>query len=533
MPATISKGAIVTSNRKKKGDEDEEFSEKNVTLTRDNATKQIIIPDSMSVKEAIAWLVRKDREEENEIAINHQFECFPLDGAVAFRDALDEIFGYVESVSVPPTWFTPKQPPVMIGVPVGFDKIRQVPWGRVQIPGIEGHLETSYSYTPGVGPKFVLLGETKQRHQYEIQRIVEKTREKLKQQSIYKGKAITIDLAWMRDGSKFNPMAHSPKFNIPVDTVREEELIFSTEVQRDVELGLFTPIEQVDQCRKHGIPIRRGVMMAGPYGTGKTLTAYVTAKKAVNNGFTFIYLKSVLDLAQGFQFARMYAPAVIFAEDVDQVFQGDRSEEMNAVLNAFDGVDGKSSEIITVLTTNHLERITQAALRPGRCDTLVQVTLPDEDAAVRLVMLYARGQLDPKSDLAPVGKFLSGHFPAEIRECVERAKLATIRRMTVAGLLKSKDATIEGHVTADDIIASARAMANQHALLQPQAEDKRNVAEKLMASFAAELGPHVKGAAALAVKALSDLRVKPSDILEAATAVVDKGDDKSDEDDAS
>ena len=273
--------------------------------------------------------------------------------------------------------------------------------------------------------------------------------------------------------------------------------------------------------------------MAGPYGTGKTLTAYVTAKKAVNNGFTFIYLKSVLDLAQGFQFARMYAPAVIFAEDVDQVFQGDRSEEMNAVLNAFDGVDGKSSEIITVLTTNHLERITQAALRPGRCDTLVQVTLPDEDAAVRLVMLYARGQLDPKSDLAPVGKFLSGHFPAEIRECVERAKLATIRRMTVAGLLKSKDATIEGHVTADDIIASARAMANQHALLQPQAEDKRNVAEKLMASFAAVLGPHVKGAAALAVKALSDLRVKPSDILEAATAVVDKGDDKSDEDDAS
>jgi SpoVK/Ycf46/Vps4 family AAA+-type ATPase len=120
-----------------------------------------------------------------------------------------------------------------------------------------------------------------------------------------------------------------------------------------------------------------GILLAGDPGVGKTLTAYVTAKKAVDHGWTFVYLSHAADLANGIRFALQYAPCVLFVEDLDRIVAGDdRTEEIDDVLNSFDGVDSKDKELITVLTTNHLEKIPGVALRPGRCDTLVVVTAP-------------------------------------------------------------------------------------------------------------------------------------------------------------
>lgn len=222
--------------------------------------------------------------------------------------------------------------------------------------------------------------------------------------------------------------------------------------------------------------MKRGVLLAGDYGTGKTLTAYVTALKAVRSGFTFIYLSSVKDLAMAFEFAKQYAPAVIFSEDVDRVLGGqERTEEIDAVLNSFDGVDSKDQEIITVLTTNHLDRLTKAVLRPGRCDTLVEVTRPDADAASRLVKLYGRNLLAPETDYDAIGSSLADHLPAEIREAVERAKLAAIARLSIEDRV---DEGIEGKVTEQDVIAATGAMSAQHEMLIPKDQDTRTPIER-------------------------------------------------------
>jgi SpoVK/Ycf46/Vps4 family AAA+-type ATPase len=75
----------------------------------------------------------------------------------------------------------------------------------------------------------------------------------------------------------------------------------------------------------HKVPLKRGVLLEGPYGTGKTLTAFVTAKKCVENGWTFIMLDRVAALKEALTFARMYAPAVVFAEDIDRSVEGERT----------------------------------------------------------------------------------------------------------------------------------------------------------------------------------------------------------------
>jgi len=498
---------------------------KDVDIIHDPQIKQIVLPSKMTEKEAIEWLERKDRENDKEIAVHYEIDCFPLDGAVALRKALDTIYGFVQSVATP-TWFG-DQPPVMIGVPIGppnaagVEETVQVPWGRINIPGVSGYLNTSMATNPH--PKFIVNGKVKQRHKEEIADIITKTKEFLKTHSIYKGKAIRLDLSWKRNGQNFDPMVDAPKFTIPTEKVVEEDLIFPAEVQMDIELGLFTPIEQADHCRKHGIPLKRGVLLAGPYGCGKTLTAFVTAKKAIRNGFTFIYLSNVLDLAAGLKFAAQYAPAVLFAEDVDRTMEGDtRTEKIDTILNQFDGVDTKNGELITVLTTNHPEKLSQAILRPGRIDTLVVVAKPDAAAAARLVHLYGRGLINKEADFQRIGEALADHIPAEIREAVERAKLAAIRRLSKAGQLPP-DGSIEGHVLEQDVLTAVHAMKAQHKLLQPKNIDKRTPVEKCAHILGNTIADAINNGshrnAAVAVRLLQEMGLPAYDVATAAQSL--------------
>jgi transitional endoplasmic reticulum ATPase len=414
---------------------------------------QIVLPEGMDFDEGIKWLERRKIEDEREVVIDERVDAFPLDGAFAFHKAISQKYGFSGLVPTP-GFFGPK-PPAMVGVAVDVDETVQVPWGRLQIPGIDGYLQTLVNHKDG-RQVFVIGGVIRQKHKKEVAELAKMTREIVKKESIYRGKAIKITFPEL-DSNDFDPTSHQPKF-LDTRNVAEEELIFSEDVAVLVRDSLFTPIERTDQCRKFKIPLKRGILLEGPYGTGKTLTAYVTAKKAVENGWTFIYLNSVRELQQAIFFAQQYGPAVIFAEDIDQVLKGDRDDEMNQVLNTIDGIDTKSSEVIVVLTTNHVENINPAMLRPGRLDAVVPVRPPDSEAVTRLIKLYARGLISENEDLSEVSTLLHGHIPAVIREVVERSKLSAVSR------LKSGE---ELSLTRQDLVIAAKSMKAQVALINP------------------------------------------------------------------
>lgn len=418
----------------------------------------IIDGKPMSFDSAIEWLMRKKKEEEQDHAVRHEIQCSPFDGVVAFQKAMAEIYGWVEGVPIP-GFFGPR-PPVMVGIPVTHDKKINVPFGRFEIPGITGYVETSIDMynTP---PKFIIGGVVKKKHAEAIRELADLTETFLKKESIYKGKAIKINFDWM-ENEDFNVMRDAPQF-MDLQGAKEDELIFGEEVMAALNIGLFTPIEKSDSCRKFQIPLKRGILLHGPYGTGKTMSAYVTALKAARNGWTFVYLDSVADLKEGLKFAAQYAPAIVFAEDIDRVITGARSIKIDEVLNILDGVDTKGAEIITVLTTNHLENINPAMLRPGRLDTLVEVSPPDAIAASRLVDLYGRGLLEEGVSLEKIGKELAGNIPAVIREVVERAKISAIGRV---------GDDIQGHVLEQDILNATKAMKNHMSVLNRKQEDK-------------------------------------------------------------
>ena len=261
-----------------------------------------------------------------------------------------------------------------------------------------------------------------------------------------------------------------------------------------VDVTLFTPIEHTNECRRQNIPLKRGILLEGPYGVGKTLTATVTAKKCTENGWTFIYLEKVDELPQALEFARQYQPSVIFAEDIDQVLANPdkRDEAVNDILNSIDGIESKGVEVITVLTTNNVQNITQAMLRPGRIDTVVPVRAPDAQAAIRMVQLFAGARLAEGQDLTQVGVLLNGKIPAVIREVVERSKLSAVRRSAGTGSLQ---------IVAADIEVAANGMFAHQKLLEPKPQDTRDESVRAADTLGTTLGDKVIDAVKLLVKA--------------------------------
>jgi transitional endoplasmic reticulum ATPase len=178
----------------------------------------------------------------------------------------------------------------------------------------------------------------------------------------------------------------------------------------------------------------------------------------------------VIGLHEAYRFARRYAPAVIFVEDIDRVTEGGRSVKVDDILNNCDGIESKSLEVITIFTTNHVENIQKAMIRPGRIDVVLHIGAPDAVAAARLIREYSKDILAPGEDITEASQIMAGNIPAMIREIVERAKLYCINRSTD---------TTEVLLTNRDLVEATKLMQGHMDLLKPSTDAIISVEEQV------------------------------------------------------
>ena len=433
---------------------------------------KMILPEKIDFKDAIDVLHAKMIEEEEVIMINETVDAFVWDGALAMVKAMEEMYGFaIAKTKVTQSFFgEQKEPPRMISVEVGFNKTALVPWGRFHMPGIEeGYVETGVTEKKGRAV-FAVQASVKRKYEHTIHALIDKTREFVAKESIYKGQAFKIRF---KDDEGVNLPMPMPNF-LDMSAVNPNEIVFSSDVEGAIDTSLFTPIEHCEECRTHNIPLKRGVLLSGDYGTGKTLVAYATARKCIDNNWTFIYVERADEISQVIKFAHQYQPCVIFCEDIDRVVQGERSIAMDDILNIIDGIEAKNTELMVVLTTNHVEKINKAMLRPGRLDAVINVTAPDADAVEKLIRVYGRELIPVDEDLSGVGEHLEGRIPAVIRECVERAKLSALKYGD-----KGKELSVSGKAMLDAAIG----MKNQLELLEKKAKDQPSTLELFGATF--------------------------------------------------
>lgn len=194
-----------------------------------------------------------------------------------------------------------------------------------------------------------------------------------KENSLFRGRIVATS---SNDGFEF----------IPTDGVTWDDVVLHPDTQESVDNFLRAPIRYRERLAKLGQSMRRGVLLAGKYGTGKTMLAKATATECEPNGVTFIMVRPehLEQLPRVLEIARHYEPCVVFCEDIDKIVTNNRTHEADAILNTLDGVQ-KIGEVMVIFTTNHIENISQALQRPGRCDEIIHIGPADAENRVRHV----------------------------------------------------------------------------------------------------------------------------------------------------
>jgi transitional endoplasmic reticulum ATPase len=426
-PVSMNK-AIPTNNGKKTTKEEEKEIPRRPSF--EYKGDKLIIPENMSLDEVRDAVDAQIEEDSVQVTINEPVNAFPLDGAVALWTVLQRKFGWTHLKPTETMWGS--YPPTMLGVEIDFERRIQVPWGHIEVPNIEGRFSTGCAWVDGIA-KFTISGTVPRKSERLIAAIAEEVRQEVKTNSIYRGKAVKINFRDSDGDRKEFDFNLCPKF---MDmSGADNPPIFSKSIDTAIQSGILNLIRYSKRCRNKGASLKKGFVLGGPYGTGKTLTAYWIARECIKNGWTFLYLEDVRDLDLAIGFAKNYGPCCLFAEDIDRATSSGRTPEMDRLLNTLDGVESKGNDaLVVVLTTNHLNAINPAFLRPGRIDTVIEVTPPDPEACVRIIKKYvAEGDCvlegtdeDIQKAIAP----LIGANAAFFRSAIEMCKVAAVEHMT-------------------------------------------------------------------------------------------------------
>lgn len=375
---------------------------------------KIVLPVTMTPRSAIKFLTQHIEQQEEVTSFSRTMNYRPWDGAMAMQNALKKMFGTTGIAKATYSFFG-KNPPQVVTIDVGVNEQAQVPWGEIEFPILGATLYLGQVMHPEFGLLFALTVECARKYSSHVEGLFKAIEAELKTNSIYRGKA-------------FNG-ASQPQFIDPY-AIDRKKVVYTEDVFRQLEANVWGVLEHTDAQREAGLPLKRAVLLAGPYGTGKSLAAGITSQVATENGWTFVQCRPGKDnLAEVMQTALLYQPAVVFYEDVDTIAQSGDPDKVSQLLDMFDGITAKGTELLVVMTTNHAELIHKGMIRPGRLDAVIKIDALDHHGVENLIKASVPANLlGTDLDYELIGKAMEGFLPAFIKEAIDRAVRYNIAR---------------------------------------------------------------------------------------------------------
>ncbi|MEB3065502.1 ATP-binding protein [[Mycobacterium] zoologicum] len=223
--------------------------------------------------------------------------------------------------------------------------------------------------------------------------------------------------------------------------VTRADIVAAPELWAELDLNVAAVDHLSGQMRSMGLGVRRGAMLVGPPGVGKSACCAVIAAEMAGR-FTVVYVDARVGataLRTVFDECVDIGPSVVIIEDVD-LFIGSRKATYGGMalgdfLAALDS--HPAAQLLVLATTNDVTSLDAAAVRAARFDSIIEVPPPGPAAAGlildRLLQEVPGGEgVDAAAVVAALPMQTTG---AELREVVRRAVLAGEGTVDTAGLL--------------------------------------------------------------------------------------------------
>ncbi|KAK4116907.1 hypothetical protein N656DRAFT_765776 [Canariomyces notabilis] len=192
-------------------------------------------------------------------------------------------------------------------------------------------------------------------------------------QSFQQGKTVVYTARKMEWAVLGKPRLKRPLGSVILDRGVKEKLV------ADVKEFLAAQKWYTDR----GVPYRRGYLLYGPPGTGKTSFIQALAGE-LDYSVAMINLSEVgmTDDLLAQLLTQLPEKSILLLEDVDAALVNRRQRDpdgysgrtvtASGLLNALDGL-AAGEDRIAFLTTNHIDRLDPALIRPGRVDMMVRI----------------------------------------------------------------------------------------------------------------------------------------------------------------
>lgn len=203
------------------------------------------------------------------------------------------------------------------------------------------------------------------------------------------------------------------------------------------------PLKHPELFTRLGIEPHSGILLYGPPGCGKTLLAKVMASESEANMFTIngpeimnkYYGETEAKLRDIFKEAKDNSPSIIFIDEIDAIAPkreeayGDVEKRVVAQLLALmDGLTDRGN-VIVLGATNRPDSVDPALRRPGRFDREFEISVPNEDERLDILLIHTRGMpVSDDIDLKDLASELHGYTGADIKSLCREAAMKSIRR---------------------------------------------------------------------------------------------------------
>ena len=173
-----------------------------------------------------------------------------------------------------------------------------------------------------------------------------------------------------------------------------EDLFLPENMKNDIKNSIEVFLSSKDLYARNKIPWKKGLLLWGPPGCGKTsiirtiISNYDVKPVTINPGSDADALRSA------FMYAEEQSPAVLYLEDLDSMLEG--SIDLSSFLNLMDGVVSKNGLLI-IATANDIKKMKKSVVdRPSRFDRKFKIDLPDVDMSKKYLSHWFNNKLTDK-----------------------------------------------------------------------------------------------------------------------------------------